>query len=642
MPSKRPILPEDSLAFKSLGGVQFSPDGAAIAFTVADATTPHVGHRRSRVWLAATDGGAVMPFSAGIWQDHSPVWSPDGEYLAFLSNREDAARHQIYVASRRGGEAQLLGALPASAEDIAWSPDGAQIAFLMTDPETPQQAERSAAGFDEVSIEGHHRWQRLWTVDVASGALHRITGELQVWEYSWRRDGGFALVIGSEPYEWSWFTAALAEIGPGEQRPTTIASVPERQFACPRTAPSGSHVAALSAIWSDRGVNGGDLLLVPVDGGETRNLTEGYSGSVWWSEWSDDGATIETLAYEDGRATIGRMNAASGARTVRWSGEVHFGEDTASGYYCRATGCWAFIRDDSTAPPELWMLDAADTWHQLTHIHGEVETMALGETRTVRWSAPDGTPIQGLLILPVGYREGQRVPLVTWVHGGPAWLSAHGFYGTGRYVQQSLAGRGMAVLLPNPRGSVGWGRAFGEANIGDLGGADYGDIMAGVDHIVALGIADERRLGIGGWSYGGYMSAWATTQTARFAAAIVGAAIINWRSFHGTASIGTWDAISYRASPFQIGNVYDSFAPIAHVANVSTPTLILHGSDDTIVPVTQGYEWFRALKDRGVPVELVVYPREPHGFMEHPHVLDRSRRYIDWFVQYLTPEMENQ
>jgi dipeptidyl aminopeptidase/acylaminoacyl peptidase len=234
----------------------------------------------------------------------------------------------------------------------------------------------------------------------------------------------------------------------------------------------------------------------------------------------------------------------------------------------------------------------------------------------------------------VGYEVGRRVPLITWVHGGPAWLYTHTSYVTSRGLQM-FAGAGYAVFLPNPRGSAGWGVEFLELNIGDFGGKDYEDIISGIDALVGQGIADPERLGIGGWSYGGFMTAWAITQTSRFKAAMAGAAIINWRSFHGAAHIGLWDRVSLRANPYEPGNVYDTHSPITFVSQVSTPTLILHGENDRIVPVDQGYELFRALKDHGVPVEMAIYPREGHGISERPHQLDRMRRWLEWFQRWV-------
>jgi dipeptidyl aminopeptidase/acylaminoacyl peptidase len=430
----------------------------------------------------------------------------------------------------------------------------------------------------------------------------------------------------------------------------------------------------LSCIWSDRGINGGDVFLLRLEAGDVgpveakpasslqspvSNLTAGYAGSIWWIQWSADGAALDYIAYEDGEAAIGRIDVATGARSTRWKGAVGFSESAGSRYIARDTGAIAVLREDATRPLDLWLAEPTNDqrpttndeeegslvvgrsslvdleWKQLTQFHMQLRSLALGETRVLRWQGSDGMAMQGLLILPVGYQEGQRVPLITWVHGGPAWLYTHSFYGAGRSPQQMFAGAGYAVLLANPRGSAGWGVGFTEANIGDFGGCDYEDIIAGVDHVIALGIADPARLGIGGWSYGGFMTAWAVTQTNRFKAAMMGAGICNWRSYHGVAEVGAWDQISYRASPYEQGGRYDHFSAIHYVDRVTTPTLIVHGADDIIVPVGQSYEFFRALKDHGIPTELVVYPREPHGFRERGHNIDRLRRFLAWFQRYL-------
>jgi dipeptidyl aminopeptidase/acylaminoacyl peptidase len=688
-PSPRPITAEDALAFKQLADVQISPDGALVAFVLGDVCKEDTQAPRSQVWVVPAGGGAARPFTGGPRTDSEPRWSPDGRTLAFLSDRAEDSRPQVYLLERDGGEARRLTNLPGKISELAWSPDGARLAFLMEDPETEEEKRRKAAKDDPIEFEKNHKWQRVWTVEAASGEARQVTADgAQVWEFDWAPDGGFALVVGPEPYEWSWYVSRLARVGPDGGEPQTIYTVPEKQFACPRVSPDGASVAFLSAIWSDSGMNGGDIMLVPAGGGAARNLTTGYGGSVWWIEWAPDGATIDYMAYEDGEATIGRLDLATGARTTRWKAAAQINESFSARPLARANGSIAIARQDATHPADIWLATPTNDhrppttdqagvedrgwkiedsnvggdnklssilhppssatavvdrrssvvgleWRQLTNLHPQATELALGETRVLRWRSADGLEIQGLLILPVGYQAGRRVPLITWIHGGPAWLYTQGFYGAGRVPHQMFAGAGFAVLLPNPRGSVGWGVPFTEANIGDLGGRDFEDIMAGVDHVIDLGIADAQRLGVGGWSYGGFMSAWAITQTDRFKAAMVGAAITNWRSFHGVASIGTWDQISYRANPYEQGGRYDQFSPIHYVHKVTTPTLIIHGENDTIVPVGQSYELFRALKDRSVPTELVVYPREPHGPLEQMHNLDRLRRYMEWFTQYL-------
>ncbi len=670
MTTPRPITPEDALAFKQLADVQLSPDGTLVAFVLGDVCKENTQAPRSQVWVVPTGGGAARPFTGGPRADTEPRWSPDGRALAFLSDRAEDGRPQVYLLDRDGGEARRLTNLPGKISELVWSPDGAMLAFLMEDPETEDEKQRKAAKDDAIEFEKNHKWQRVWTVEATGGEARQVTVDgAQVWEFDWAPDGGFALVVGPEPYEWSWYVSRLARVGPDGGEPQTIFTVPEKQFACPRVSPDGASVAFLSAIWSDSGMNGGDIMLVPAGGGAARNLTAGYGGSVWWIEWAPDSASIDYMAYEDGEATIGRLDLATGARTTRWKAATQINESFSARPLARATGSIAIVRQDATHPADIWLATPTTEagegvkgrkgegersfhpftpspfhpvspappleWRQLTDLHPQAAELALGETRVLRWRSADGLEIQGLLILPVGYQAGRRVPLITWIHGGPAWLYTQGFYGAGRVPHQMFAGAGCAVLLPNPRGSVGWGVPFTEANIGDLGGRDFEDIMAGVDHVIDLGIADAERLGVGGWSYGGFMSAWAITQTDRFKAAMVGAAITNWRSFHGVASIGTWDQISYRADPYEQGGRYDQFSPIHYVDKVTTPTLIIHGENDPIVPVGQSYELFRALKDRGVPVELVVYPREPHGPLERMHNLDRLRRYLEWFMRHL-------
>jgi dipeptidyl aminopeptidase/acylaminoacyl peptidase len=663
----RPLTPEDVLTFKNLLDVQISPDGALIAFVVGDPFKEDAKSEKYQIWVVPTAGGEARPFTTGPRADTTPRWSPDGHTLAFLSDRLEDGKPQIYLLDRTGGEARKLTDMPEAVSDIAWSPDGTQLAFLMNDPETEADRQRKTEQGDAIEVEKNHRWRRVWAVDVTSGATRQVTGDAQVWEFDWAPDGGFALIVGPEPYEWAWYVSRLARVGPAGGAAQTIYSIPEKQFGCPRLSPDGTQLAFLSCIWSDRGNNEGGVFVMPAAGGEPRNLTADYGGSVGWVRWTPDGAALDYLAYEDGEAAIGQIDVTSGARSMRWRGPVELSVNYGGSYVCAINGLVAVARQDAEHPTEIWLAQEPRTedqeprtderqpdlyggpsvaapvatpdaqalhWRQLTRTQPPTDGLALGETRVLRWHATDSLAIQGLLILPAGYQEGQRVPTITWVHGGPAGLYPQGFNAAGRGLQL-FAGAGYAVFMPNPRGSTGWGVDFTEANIGDLGGRDFEDIVAGLDHVIALGIADPQRLGIGGWSYGGFMTAWAVTQTNRFKAAIAGAPITHWRSFHGIAEIGTWDAISYRASPYAAGGPYDHFSPIHYVSNVQTPTLLIHGQDDIIVPVSQSYEFFRALKDRGVPTELVVYPREPHGPRERAHKLDRLRRFREWFDRYL-------
>src|SRR5215210_6185801 len=297
----RPISPEDMADFVHLSDVQISPDGALVAFVAGAQFKVDSASAQRRIWVAPTDGGEAYAFTGGPRTDDTPRWSPDGRTLAFLSDRLEDGRQQIYLLDCGGGEARRLTDLQGEINELEWSPDATQLAFLLTDPATEEEQRRKQAKDDAIEVEHNHKWRRVWTVDIASGATRQITsGDAQVWEFSWAPDGGFALLVGSEPYEWSWFVARLARVGAGGGVPETIYSVPEKQFASPRVSPDGAQVAFLACIWSDRGINGGDVFVMPLAGGASRNLTASYAGSIWWIQWSADGTALDYMAYEDG------------------------------------------------------------------------------------------------------------------------------------------------------------------------------------------------------------------------------------------------------------------------------------------------------------------------------------------------------
>ena len=250
------------------------------------------------------------------------------------------------------------------------------------------------------------------------------------------------------------------------------------------------------------------------------------------------------------------------------------------------------------------------------------------------WHGADGWDMRGLVIKPVGYDPGRRYPLVMWVHGGPTGVSGSCFYAASHW-NQLWANAGYAVFLPNYRGSTGWGLNFAESNLGDMGGKDFEDMMLGIDSLVVSGLADPDRLAVAGWSYGGFTAAWAISQSNRFRAAVMGAGISDWLSFHGRSCLSDWDAMYYQGSPYDQAGPYKSFSPISYYQNLATPTLILHGEDDQDVPVEQSYLFYRALKDKGVETQLIVYPRETHAVTERAHMLDMARRVVAWLERHL-------
>jgi len=297
----------------------------------------------------------------------------------------------------------------------------------------------------------------------------------------------------------------------------------------------------------------------------------------------------------------------------------------------------ALVRSDGARFDDLWAWDEATGLRQLADVNPWLREKRLGRQEEIAWTSFDGETIRGLLITPPGYEEGQgrRYPLVVNVHGGPTWLWTDHLHLNWHDWGMWLALQGYVALLPNPRGSAGRGNRFACANVGDIGGGDYRDVMAGVDHLIAQGLVDEGRMGIGGWSYGGTLTPWTLTKTDRFRCAVVGAGICNWVSFGGTCDIRVFGDRLFEAEQTRDATALWERSALSRVAHVRTPTLIAHGEQDSRVPVSQGRELYSALRHLGVPTELVTYPREGHQVGERHHQRDLLVRIRDWYKTYL-------
>ena len=643
---------DDLLDMKELDDVQLSPDGTLALFTVAARGGERDHAAPTTIMAAPTNGGEIWRFSAGTGVDQQPRWSPDGHEVAFLSDRPHdlpaetrPGAVQVYVQRRAGGEARRVSAISGEIQGLSWSADGARIVALICDPEPIADSRRGEA----IDIEATQRFYRLWSLDPATESAKAITPpRLQVWEYCLASEGTSALVIASDlPEESAWYEARLAIVGlegaPNATAPRTILAT-RRQLTLPSLSPDGTTAAVLACTWSDRGQYGGDLLLVSIGDGVTRNLTEGRPLSISWAEWEPDGRSLLACGYESGAIAFWRIGTDGAIHTLwRADGTVR---GRFQPRFSRAGAFIGVLRQDAERPTDLWVANIGeqeiDGWRQVTHMHPQVAAWAKPSCTTLTWNAADGLSIQGLLVRPPlgaddGSVGGAPLPTVVLVHGGPAGLHTsamvwHEWVGL-------YAARGIAVFLPNPRGSLGWGTAFTEANLGDMGGADFGDIMSGVEYLIAKGMADPERLAIAGWSYGGFMAAWAVTQTDRFRAAVMGAGISDWRSFHGMSRLHAWDALFHGtdgkdADPYQPDGPYARFSPLTYVDRARTPTLILHGERDVDVPLGQGLQFYRALRDRDVPVAMTVYPRAGHGPSERAQMKDVAERFVEWTTRY--------
>lgn len=630
--------------YRYITDAQIHPDASCVAFVSGDLTHARGKKSRANIYLADTTGTNTRPFTSADACEMHPRWSPDGKSLAFISDRTRTDDFQIYLISRGGGEAsRVTDGNPVNEpyRDVSmfkWSPDGTRIAYLRKDAPDKTLLSRRAEGFDEINFEADPQFVRVHIVDAATRKSHVVTrGSVQVWEFDWSPDGTeLVLVCSAQPFEWSWYDPWLARVPASGGSPRKIYARRSRQLGHPRWSPAGHHIAFVSSLWSDRGIIGGDLYLMDTNGKNVRVLSEGYAGSISGIEWIG-AQNLMTVGYLQGQGGITQFDI-EGAYQELWSGEGALQESHTPKFSRAQDGTLAVVRSAPNAPREVWTIDVSDPdasiWEQLTNLNASFENMITGQHEIFEWTRVDGAKMHGVLVKPTDAKTGKRLPLIVYPHGGPTGVSPNEFYSPHRWVYH-LANRGFAVFMPNYRGSTGWGIKFAQANLGDMGGMDFRDIISGVDALIERGIADSKRMGFGGWSYGGYLTAWAITRTDRFKAAVAGAAITNWLSFHRTSYLCRWDELHYNANPYKRGGVYDKFSPINHVSNVTTPTLILHGEKDGDVPVSQGYELFRALKDHGIETEMVVYPREPHGVAETPHVKDLITRVCTWFERHL-------
>jgi dipeptidyl aminopeptidase/acylaminoacyl peptidase len=638
LPARRvPITPEVALDMRNPSGFALSPDGRRVVFTLSE-WVPGQQRRRSSVWVVDGEGGA-RPFATGEKgekSEYAAAWSPDGKWLAFISERQVEGsfdKPQLYIVEAGGGAARRVCAMPNGVGDIAWSPDSEKIAFTSLDgPEAPKDP--------IVVTPGRHT--RLWTVRIAGGQPEPVTpAGLTVWDFEWSPDSArFALYFGEGPDETDWYRGQVGAVDAGGGSVRALAR-PDGQAGALAWSPDSARVAYVSGEWSDHGLVGGDVFVVPAEGGAARNLTPGVGFSPSWLQWLPDGARLLYCALDGLAGQIGVMDEATGAMTTL-AGDIVVGE----GHWPRLSATrdgrtFATIFSDARHPAEIYRgvltgpeeAPSGVEWTRLTRLNPLAEeTHARVPSRSLAYSGADGWEIQALYTPPLQHESSGAPPMVLLVHGGPTAAHRDDW---GGWQTQILASAGFAVLRPNQRGSMGRGVAFANGVLGDMGGKDFEDLMAGVDYAIAEGLADPERLAIIGWSYGGFMTAWAVTQTTRFKAAMMGAGVCDYHSFHAQTNIQDWDMRFIGADPIEDPDAYRARSAITFVKNVTTPTLIIHGEKDPCVPVNQAWAFYYALRERGVPVELAIYPREGHGFVERDHLKDYQERIVRWLKQYV-------
>jgi dipeptidyl aminopeptidase/acylaminoacyl peptidase len=476
--------------------------------------------------------------------------------------------------------------------------------------------------------------QRLATVDVATGRTRQLSpAGLYVYEYDWSPDGKkFALTAAHGAGDGNWFVAEMYTLQADSGEIKSLYK-PKQQVAAPRWSPDGGSIAFIGGLMSDEGSTGGDVYLLPAAGGAVRNLTPGLPASVSWLVWRPGGGEILLLENVDGASGVATLDVRTGKVTPLWSKPetLSVGSWNAALSMASDGKTAALVRQTFSEPPEVWA-GPLGAWKPITTLH-HAEPVKWGKTESIHWTN-EGLNIQGWLTYPQGYDPARSYPLLVEVHGGPGAM-ARPLWPHTLFDFTVLSHYGYFVLRPNPRGSFGQGEAFTRANIKDFGYGDLRDILAGVDYVVKHFPVDNNRTGIGGWSYGGFMTMWAVTQTHRFHAAVAGAGIANWQSYYGENDVDQWMIPFFGASVYDDPAVYAKSSPITFIKHVKTPTLILVGDRDGECPASQSFEFWHALETLGVENRFVVYPNEGHGIYDPAHRHDIMQRTLEWYDRHL-------
>ena len=614
--------------------VAISPDGTQVGWV------QRLNSGGSGIFVNATGAPAEQAKSISATRDNQPseeghfAWSPDSKRLAFLSDAGSPGQMQVYVSELDGDPARKLTNLQGFLDEPQWSPDGKMIAILFTE-NAPRASGPLMPMTPETGVIANKIYeQRLATVDGKSGEVQKISPpDMYVYEYDWSADAKtFAVTAAKGAGDSNWYVAQLYTLPSSGGEMKSIYQ-PSLQIAVPRWSQDGKHIAFISGIMSDEGSVGGDIYLISSQGGRARDITPGIKASPSWLRWLSPSRLLFGEVV-DGQIGFSTLEVPGGKAHNLWTGPevVSTGDWGSYALSLAADGKnSAVIRQSYAHPPEIWT-GPIGSWQQVTHVNDHVKP-SWGELRSVNWTS-DRLKVQGWLLYPANYDAKQHYPMVVSVHGGPA-VGEVPYWPEPFFNTALLSQEGYFVFYPNPRGSYGAGEEFTRANVKDFGYGDFRDILAGVDKIVNQLPVDNNRIGITGWSYGGYMTMWAVTQTTRFRAAVAGAGLSNFQSYYGENDIDEWMIPYFGASVYQDPAVYAKSSPINFITRAKTPSLVLVGERDGECPPPQSREFWHALKTLGVPTELVIYANEGHYIGQTEHQRDIVHRTVAWFDRYL-------
>jgi dipeptidyl aminopeptidase/acylaminoacyl peptidase len=628
-----------------LGEVAIAPDGRHLVYgNVVTGKRGDTELEVSALWIVnAKDGSGAVRLTAcpgAVCDEHGAAWSPDGKQIAFVTT-DAQEQTQLALASSDGRSARTITRAHGPLDTPRWSPEGARIAFLYSQgaPKTPgplNPLTRDAGVLSSTVYE-----QRL-AVIAAQGGEPTLLGpaDLNIYEFDWSPDGTrFAVTAAHGSGDDNWWIAELDLLDARNGAISTLLK-PSLQIASPRWSGDGSRIAYISGLMSDESITGGDVYCIAAGGGTPVNVTPNLPASVNTITWNGSNQRLIATEFAAGETVLAAINVDSKSQREIWRAPQMIWANNLFGFAPGDSGISlskdaatsAVIRQSYTSPPEV-ETGAPGKWQPVTHLNRGVHPIT-GNARNLFWKS-DRFSVQGMLIEPPAIVPGKKYPLVVVVHGGPAFAHYPLFPSGPRSFDAALANQGYFVFKPNPRGSYGQGAAFTAANVKDLGYGDLRDVLSGLDAVLQSAPIDPQRTGITGWSYGGYMTMWALTQTDRFKAAVAGAGLSDWLSYYGTNNIETSVLPYFGSSLYDDPKVYERSSPITFIKHVVTPTLIVAGDRDAEVPITQSYEYWNALRRLGVKTEFVVYPDEGHFFFKPADQVDVMSRLVNWFNTYL-------
>jgi dipeptidyl aminopeptidase/acylaminoacyl peptidase len=629
---KRAMTPEDVIALKQVSDPQVSPDGRYIAYVVTtadmkeDAADPDI-------WLVPTTKGEPVRLTTSNKRDTEARWSPDSQRLAFISNRDDN-KGQIFLISPFGGEAQKLTDSKTAVQSFAWSPDGRRIAYIAQQEPTADEEKKQKDKDDTIVVDQNHKMSRIWIIDVDTRkATELVKGDYSASDPQWSPDGktiAYVTVPTPKADDGNVTDIWTVDVESAKSRKLTSNDGPD---SAPRWSPDGSKIAYLSRDEKNGLLGQLHLTIMSSDGSDSHDIAASFKYQPGPATWSPDGRTIFFTASVGTTSQLFSVPASGGqpqqiSSVTGVISQASFSKDGSIA---------AFTRSDIQHTADVYVTRSLSSFSpvQLTNHNPQVSGFELGRGEVIRWKSKDGSDIEGIIIYPAGFERGKRYPMVVDIHGGPSGVWTQGFPGSWGNFGHVWAGHGWVCFYPNIRGSSGYGEKFLLSNLKDWGGGDYQDIQSGIDSLIANGTADPDKLAQAGWSYGGYMTAWTLTQTNRFKAVMVGAGLTDMFSMYSTDDLQRILDGYFGGEPWDQLEAYRRASAMTFIKQARTPTLIQHGAADQRVPPTQAWELYMGLKKNHVPVEMRLFPREPHGLQEPRHQLDKMRREYSWFSKYV-------